>query len=116
MLLRATRWLVVLTASLVVLQGNVFATAPAAPKQACRDKCSKCCPCCISKPTPAPASAPLAPSPSRVAVEKCFQFVPLLTFSVSSCEMPSLDALDNFSAPHFAASLPVFLRHRAILI
>ena len=119
MWLLAARWLVVLTASLVVMAGNILTGAPAAPivpKQSCSASCAKKCPCCISTSAPVPTSAPLAPSSSRLAVEKNFQFAPWLTLLLVTGPALSQASLENVSDPHFPASLPVFLRHRALLI
>jgi hypothetical protein len=114
---QAARWLVVMLTSLVVLQGNVFATRTTAPKSSCAESCDRRCPCCISKSTPANSSAPLAPASStRVAVEKDFQFVPMLAVLLT----PACEACLTFIVSDFSVSLrsqaPLYQRHCVYLL
>lgn len=111
------RWLVVLVASLVVSSGSGFASAPIKAKSSCTASCSKHCPCCISKSTPADSATPLAPASStRTAVAKDFQLVALLG-ALLAPELGNLKSASfQFSAPHFPPCIPVFLRHCAFLI
>ena len=111
------RWLVVMAASLVVSSGSVFASAPTQAKSNCNASCAKRCPCCISKSAPANSSAPLAPASStRTVVAKDFQLVPLLVSLLAPERAISSPAPSHFSAPHFSASVPVFVRHCTFLI
>lgn len=117
MMLLMARWLVVLAASLVVSSSTVFASAPAKAKSTCNASCSKRCPCCLSKSTPANSSAPLAPSPSpRTAVAKDFQLVPLLTVLLAPQRKVASPAPSQFFAAHFSPAVPVFVSHCAFLI
>jgi hypothetical protein len=118
------RWLVVLTTSLLVLAGSVFARQPATPKNACgvgettgcAISCGTHCSCCVSK-TPQPNSpAPIAPASSTRTIAKDFQLVPLLGTGFASDRelMPAVRS--HFLLPHFAPSAPIFVRHCTFLI
>jgi hypothetical protein len=114
--LLAAKWLVVLTASLAVLHGTLLASERSAPKTVCSASCAQRCPCCISKPVPARTPAPLAPSSSRLAVEKNFQLAPVIAVLLWSHGAVAAPVPVDFSVQHFSVSLPVFVRHCAFLI
>lgn len=116
-LLQAARWLVVMLTSLMVLQGNVFAARTVVPKSSCAESCDQRCPCCVSKSTPANSSAPIAPASStRVAVEKDFQFVPLVALLLTpACESGLAFIASDFSAS-LRSSAPLYQRHCIYLI
>jgi hypothetical protein len=116
-LLQAARWLVIIVTSLVVLPGHVFAARNVAPKSSCAESCDQRCPCCVSKSTPANSSAPIAPaSPTRVAIEKDFQLVPMLAVLLT----PACESCLAFIASDFSLSLrnqaPLYQRHCVYLL
>jgi hypothetical protein len=115
-LLLMARWLVVLTASLIVSAGNVSASAPAQTKSSCAESCAQRCPCCITKSAPVD-SAPLAPTPStRTAVAKDFQLAALCNALLLKEREGEVLVPSHFSAGHSFASLPLFVRHCTFLI
>jgi hypothetical protein len=114
---QAERWLVIIVTSLVVLSGNVFAARTVAPKSSCAESCDQRCPCCVSKSTPANSSAPIAPASStRVAIDKDFQFVPMLAAMLT----PACESCLAFIASDFSLSLrspaPLYQRHCVYLL
>jgi hypothetical protein len=115
-LFSAARWLVVLTASFVVLAGNVFAEKPAAPSKPCTESCAATCPCCVSKPAQSNAPTPLAPSSStRTTVAKDFQLIPLLNALLApECNSTPVIAYHSSITSH--VSVPIFVRHCTFLI
>jgi hypothetical protein len=114
-LVLAARWLIVLTISLVVLGGNVFAS-PASPKVSkCEASCAAKCPCCV-KAADSKAPAPVAPAPSARALVKDFQLFSIVHALLAPEEAASSSVSPRLVAPHFSASSPLFLRHCAFLI
>jgi hypothetical protein len=114
--LLGAKWLIVLAASLAVLQGSLSASEQGTPQRTCDASCAQRCPCCISKPVPAQTPAPVAPSSARFAVEKNFQLAPVIAVLISSEGDVAAPIPVDFSLQHFSVSLPVFVRHCAFLI
>ena len=111
------RWLIVLTISLNVLPGKVFAEKPVAAGKACSASCAARCPCCISKaPAPNPP-APLAPTSSpRTVIAKDFQLPSLLNALLLKENEAAAFVPSDCPAGHFSVSIPVFVRHCSFLI
>ena len=115
--MQVARWLVVLTASLAVSLGSVSAATPAKSESSCAASCARQCPCCLSKSAPVNSTAPLAPPAStHTSVAKDFQLASLLNALLLKERVSDTLVPARFSTQHFSASLPVFLRHRAILL
>jgi len=111
----ATRWFVVLTTALLVLTGNVVTARPVPVVSKCEASCAAKCPCCV-KPADK-SSAPLVPASStRTSVQKDFQLVAALVvfLALPPEELPT--NISGSSATVSAASLPIFLRDRALLL
>ena len=111
----ATRWLVVLTISLVVLCGNVFASQSKPATSKCEGSCAAKCPCCV-KASDSKSPAPIAPAPSARAIVKDFQLFSIIQVLLAPEGHPTTSISSRLVAPHFSASSPLFLRHCTFLI
>ena len=109
---RTARWLMVtLTAFVIVAQpllGRV--REPVAKPGACCNKCE----CCVASDSGG-TSKPAAPAPTRAAVAKDLQLVPVLHAPLlpTTVRTPV-----SFASPAFGSSIsvPVFIRHCTFLI
>ena len=116
-MMRVARWLIVLTISLIVLPGQVFAEKPVAAKNACAASCGAHCSCCVSKAPASNPSAPLAPtSTARTDLAKDLQLPALLNAFLLKERADDSFILSDCSAPHFSVSLPLFARHCSFLL
>ena len=104
--------LAILTA-LTLLGSQVVISSPPVAARACCGNCGGKC-CVKNTSTPLPAE-PLAPAPANASVQSQFIFLAtLLLLEIGSPE--SAPPAPVFTAPHFAAGLPLFQRHCIYLI
>ncbi len=110
----ATRWLVVLVTSAVLLAPNLFA-ANVTPKASALKSCCQRCACCIEKSSDQP-QVPLAPLSTRTSMDQTLQLLSAAIAFVLIESTPAVMRPSDGTGQKFSASAPLFLRHCAILI